>query len=155
VNAALASLIAVAGTLLGSLITYRFQRLSTDRAEAFARDERLREERLATYSAFAGAISDLRRAVITLWFRKRDEAEERELAAAWVEADRLGAAATHARFRVQLVAEDADLVALADAAFEPIGAIGAATNRNDPLEHENKCQDALKAFITAAAAHVR
>lgn len=34
-NAALASLIAVAGTLLGSLITYRFQRLSTDRAEAF------------------------------------------------------------------------------------------------------------------------
>jgi membrane protein YqaA with SNARE-associated domain len=50
VNAALASLIAVAGTLLGSLITYRFQRLSTYRAEAFARGERLREERLATYS---------------------------------------------------------------------------------------------------------
>jgi hypothetical protein len=118
VNAALASLIAVAGTLLGSLITYRFQRLSTDRAEAFARDERLREERLATYSAFAGAISDLRRAVITLWFRQRDKAEEREIAAAWVEADRLGAAAAHARFRVQLVAEDADLVALADAASE-------------------------------------
>jgi hypothetical protein len=155
VNAALASLIAVAGTLLGSLITYRFQRLSTDRAEAFARGERLREERLATYSAFAGAISDLRRAVITLWFRQRDKAEEHELAAAWVEADRLGAAAAHARFRVQLVAEDADLVALADAAFEPIGAIGAARDRNELLEHENKCQDALKAFITAAAAHVR
>jgi hypothetical protein len=39
--------------------------------------------------------------------------------------------------------------------FEPIGAIGAAGDRNELLEHENKCQDALKALITAAAAHVR
>ena len=63
-NAVLASLIAVAGTLLGSLSTYLFQRRNALRAETVARDERLRQEQLAACSEFAAAISELKRGVI-------------------------------------------------------------------------------------------
>jgi len=152
----LASVIAVAGTLLGSIVTYVFQRVNAGRAERFAREERLRQERIATYSGFAGAITELRRGVISLWFvRQRDDAPRPELYAARTEADRLGAAADHARFRVQLLAEDPDLVALADAAFEPIGAIHHAADRAELVNHENRCQDLLRMLITAAGAQVR
>jgi hypothetical protein len=155
VEGLLASAIAVAGTLLGSTIAYIFQRFNAGRAERFARDERLRQERIATYSAFAGAITELRRGVISLWFRKQHEPKGDEVRAALTESDRLGAAADHARFRVQLVAEDPDLVALADAAFEPINAIRGAADRAELVEHENRSQDRLKAFIAAAGAQVR
>lgn len=152
----LASVIAVVGTLLGATVTYVFQRVNAGRVERFARDERLRQERIAAYSGFAGAITELRRGVISLWFvRQRDDAARPELSAARAESDRLGAAADHARFRVQLLAGNPDLVALADAAFEPIGALHHAADRAELVEHENRCQDLLKAFITAAGAQVR
>lgn len=154
-DGALASVIAVAGTLLGSVVTYAFQRINTDRAEQLARKERLRQERMVTYSAFAGAITDLRRGVITLWFTQRSESEGTQILAAHVDADRLGAAAHHARFRVQLVAEDPDLVSLADAAFDPIDAIRDAADRGELKLHEDRCEAALEAFVTAAAAQVR
>lgn len=87
------------GTLLGSTVTYVFQRVNAGRVERFAHDERLRQERMAAYSGFAGAITELRRGVISLWFvRQRDDAARPELYAARTESDRLGAAADHARF---------------------------------------------------------
>ncbi|MFG2040428.1 hypothetical protein [Dactylosporangium sp. NPDC048998] len=150
-----AAIIAVAGTLLGSIVTFVFQRVSAQRAERFARDERLRQERLASYSAFAGAITELRQSVISLWFTRRNHTEGTELTAAQRESDRLGAAADHARFRVQLLAEDPQLMTLADAAVEPIGAIVRAVDLAALREHETRCQNALTAFITAAGAHVR
>ncbi len=50
----LASVIAVVGMLLGSTVTFVFQRVNAGRVERFARDERLRQERIAAYSGFAG-----------------------------------------------------------------------------------------------------
>lgn len=155
VQGLLASVIAVAGTLLGS-IAYVFQRVNAGRADRFAREERLRQERIAAYSGFAGAITELRRGIISLWFvRQRDDAPRSDLYAARTEADRLGAVADHARFRVQLLAEDPDLVALANAAFRPIGEIHHAADRAEFVNHENRCQDLLKMFITVAGAQVR
>ncbi|MGW6935308.1 hypothetical protein ACWGE0_34970 [Lentzea sp. NPDC054927] len=153
----LASVIAVAGTLLGSIITFVFQRSHAERAERFARDERLRQERIASYSAFAGAITELRRGVISLWFvrLRKDDPADPDLLAAHAESDRLGAAAAHARFRVQLMADDADLVALAEAAFGPIAAIRASADRAELVEHEDLSEERIRAFIIAAGAQVR
>jgi hypothetical protein len=155
VDALPASLIAVAGTLLGSIVSYVFQRRTSEHAEWLARHERLRQERIAAYSAFAGAITDLRRGVINRWFRKQEDPEGYEALAALKESDRLGAAANHARFRVQLVAQDPELVALADAVFEPIGAAARAADQAELVEHESRCQQKLKEFITAAGVQVQ
>jgi hypothetical protein len=96
-EASVAAIIAVVGTLLGSITTYMLQRRTAAEQAAVLRNERLRQEQLATCSAFAGALTELKRAVITLWFRRRDSETSEETRAAWVEADRLGAAAEAAR----------------------------------------------------------
>ncbi|GAA2282386.1 hypothetical protein GCM10010149_28830 [Nonomuraea roseoviolacea subsp. roseoviolacea] len=56
-QSAITSLIAVVGTLLGATATYIFQARATKQARWEARDERLWQEQLAAYSAFAGAIT--------------------------------------------------------------------------------------------------
>ncbi|MCP3817484.1 hypothetical protein NLX86_04830 [Streptomyces sp. A3M-1-3] len=140
---------------MGSISTFVFQRRSAQRAEVFARQERLRQERLTAYSACAGAITELKRAVVGLWLRRRSDPHGAEYATALAECDRLGAAAEHARFRVQLVAEDPALTVLADAAFATIGAVRDAAGRTELLDHEARCLDALGAFMASAAAQVR
>ena len=151
----LAGLIAVVGTLLGSALTYAFQHRTVDRAEGFARQERLRQERLATYSAFAGALTEHRRAVVNLWFRRQEDPGGPEHRAARLECDRLGAAVDHARFRVQLVADDPGLVALANEAHRPTSEIHRAADHAALRACEARCREAVAAFIRAAASEVR
>ena len=128
-----------------------FQRLNAGRTERFARDERM-----AAYSGYAGAITDLRRAVISLWFvRQRTEPGDPERNAAHTEADRFGAAAAASRFRMQLIADDPALVALAAAAAAPIESVHDAADSADVTEHENRCEEALHAFVAAASAQLR
>lgn len=146
-NGLFTSIIAVAGTLAGSGLTYLFGRLTARRSERVARDERLRQERIAAYTAFAGALTDLRQAVITRWLTEQSDQDAK---AAWTEADRRGAAADHARFTVQLLTDDAELLRLADAAFEPISALGEATDRAELRQHEDRGQEILTAFIQTA-----
>ncbi|MEU5424239.1 hypothetical protein AB0H73_01330 [Streptomyces olivoreticuli] len=153
-EAVLASLIAVAGTLVGSIITFTFQRRSGAQAEVFARSLQLRQERLATYSAYAGAVTALKQGTVALWFRLQGDTESPETRHAFTECDRLGAAAENAQFRVQLLAEDAVLTALATAAFDAIGPIRSASTRTELAEREQELQDALNAFIAAAAAQI-
>jgi hypothetical protein len=148
------SLIAVGGTLLGSATTYLFQRQSVERAEGFARNERLWQERMSTYSAFVGAVTDHRRAVVNLWFRRQEDPDGPEYRAARAECDQLGAVLDHARFRVRLIAEDTALVALADVAHKPTRAISRAADKTELMNCENQSREAVGAFIAAAAAQI-
>ncbi len=152
-NAVLASLIAVAGTLLGSLSTYLFQRRSALRAETVARDERLRQEQLAACSEFAAAISELKRGVIASWFRRDGDAAR--LHEALAESDRLGAAAETAWFRVLLVTDDSKVRELAEAAFARVGAIGGAADRAELKEKEKEFEAAVLEFVAAAGRFLR
>ena len=150
-----AGLIAVLGTLLGSTTSFLFQRRSADRAEEFARAERLRQERLTAYSAYAGAVTELKRGIIGLWYRRQDTPGGAERLKARAECDQLGAAAEQAQFRMRLISEDPALAALADAAFATIGAIDRATDNDQLAEREAQCMEALNAFIAHAAAQFR
>src|SRR5689334_22463763 len=100
------AIIAVVGTLLGSITTHLLGRRSAAEQAAVLRGEKLRQEQLTACSAFAGALTELERAVITLWFRRRGTRTSDEVSAAWADADRLGAAAEAARFRVLLLVDD-------------------------------------------------
>ncbi|WP_328927966.1 hypothetical protein OG429_27815 [Streptomyces sp. NBC_00190] len=152
----LTSVVAVAGTLIGSLSTYLFQRRTAERTEAVARRERLRQERLAAYSGYAAAVTDLKRAKITLWFRqRRSPRDEEALLAAFLESDRLGAAAETAAFRIQLVADDPQLRRLVEAVFAKVGEITHAEDRQAVIAIESEFEQAVRAFIDAAAGQLR
>ncbi|MGH8835677.1 MAG: hypothetical protein ACRDWG_11900 [Actinomycetes bacterium] len=156
-EAAVASAIAVVGTLLGTVVSFALRSRSDARAERVAHAESLRRERLEAFSAYVGAITELRRGVITLWFRLQinSDLKDPENIALLTECDRLGAAAAHARFRVQLISGDTKLMALADAAAEPVDLIRNAPNREQLVVHENQSEEALTAFITAASEQIR
>ena len=124
------AIIAVVGTLLGSITTHLLGRRTAAEQAAAARSERLRQEQLAACSAFAGALTELKRPVITLWFRRHESPSE-ETRATWVEADRLGAAAEAARFRVLMVLDDPSLAGLADDAHASIAPLGQVDERED------------------------
>jgi hypothetical protein len=154
VNAVVIAVIGVAATLLGSFSTYIFQARTAKRAEAFARDERLRQEQLIACSGYAGSLSELKRGLIRIWFHREDPA-----GSAWKEAraegDRLGAAAEAAQFRVELVSGDSQLMELAESAFSALGAIRTASDRTELREIEKKFEGAVKEFIAAAGALLR
>jgi hypothetical protein len=153
VGAVFASLIAVAGTLLGSYSTYAFQRRTVVRGEIVARNERLRQERLAACRGFAAAVTELKRGVIASWFKRSGDAAA--LHEALAESDRLGAAAESAQFGMLLVTDDATVRALADAAFAAVGRIGEAADRAELRVREADFEAAVLAFITAAGRLLR
>ncbi|GGT23972.1 hypothetical protein [Streptomyces purpureus] len=150
------ALIAVLGTLLGAVVTHFFQARSTERAAALARDEQLRQERISTYSAFAGAVIEYRRSQNDRWFRTMDagrhapEAEESRF-----ESYRLRTAARQALFRVQLVSDDLRARELADAAFEVTNCMHEARDGEDRARRSEQARQALEEFIEAAAPSVR
>jgi uncharacterized membrane protein YccC len=70
---ALAAVIAVLGTLLGSALTFYFQRKSDDRSERQQVARHLREERMRAYAAFVEAVSEYRSSQFDRWNRGREE----------------------------------------------------------------------------------
>lgn len=140
------------GTLAGSGLTYLFGWFTARRAERVGRAERLRQDRVAAFTSFAGAITDLRQAVITLWFARQ---AGRDAGAEQTEADKRGATAAHARFTVRLLVDDAEVLRLADNAADSITAIGAAADLPELKTHEDRNQEHLNEFIQVAGRYVR
>ncbi|WP_051866511.1 hypothetical protein [Streptosporangium roseum] len=66
-ESAITSLIAIAGTLLGVAASYVFQLRSARQARRFAREDRLWQERLMAYSAFAEAVTAFRKSQNDRW----------------------------------------------------------------------------------------
>jgi hypothetical protein len=154
VEAVLTGLIGVAATLLGSLTTYLFQARTAERTQAFERGERRRQEQADAFAAFAAAVTELKRALITLWLHREDP-DGKESRQAHVECDRLGAATETARFRVQLISGDPELMKLADAAFKAAGALSGASGRTELRTAEDQFEAAVKAFIGASSVRLR
>lgn len=158
-SAVVASLIAVAGTLLGSSSTFWFQQKVARRAEVTARGERLRQDRLAACSEFAAAVTDLRNAMIAVWFREgsrdRSVTDKDRVAAddriAYAEVDRLGAVALGVRFRLLLVLDDPGVRELTDDVFRQIDAIQSAADKVELETLRAKFEAHMSAFVATAA----
>jgi hypothetical protein len=155
VGALVTGLIGVVATLLGSFTTYLFQSRAAERAQAFERGERRRQEQADACAAFAAALTELKRGLITLWFHRREDPDGHAAQAARTECDRLGAAAETARFRAQLVSGDPELMSLADAAFSAAGTISSTPGRTELHTVEDQFEAAVKAFISAASVRLR
>lgn len=147
-NTILVSLIAVAGTLLGSLSTYLFQRRTALHTEAAARQERLRQERLVACAEFAAAVTEVKRAVITAWFRRN--VKDDEWRAAMTEADRMGAAAESAQIRMLLLIEDENVRRRADELSAYISVVRASADKTELEAREVEFATRQLAFIAAA-----
>ncbi|MFI6505030.1 hypothetical protein [Nonomuraea typhae] len=154
-NAYLASVIAVAGTLLGSSLTYVFQVRQSRQAEDRARVRQAREERLAAYSEFLAAATDFRRAALTHSYRKLAKSPDDDAyRAARADADRLQALVLLAIARIQLLSTDAKLVAVAEDVRDLVNDIRKATTKEERESLQERSKEGLAEFVTRAAGHL-
>lgn len=150
-----AALIAVVGTLLGVVASHWFQGRATERTATLARTEQLRQERIATYSAFAGALVDYRHSQNDRWFRAALEPGSEEAEESRHASYRQRTAARQALFRVQLVCDDEEVRRLAEAAFEETHCMHEATGEEERGRRSDQAKKALARFVAAAAPGVR
>ncbi|MYW66701.1 hypothetical protein GTY65_21920 [Streptomyces sp. SID8379] len=146
-----AALIAVFGTLLGSMVTHYFQGRATVRSAELARAEQLRQERISSYSAFAGALHDYRRSQNDRWFRAHEDGPGTQAEASRFASYEARMSARAALVRVQLVCADPQLRHLADEAFECTNCLHEAADETDRDRRSQRCKQALNAFVAAAA----
>ncbi|MFF4017910.1 hypothetical protein [Streptomyces sp. NPDC001843] len=145
----------MAGTLLGSFVTFLFQRRTADRAEAFTWRRLTREERLTAYSGFAEAVVAYRRAQYDPFHRRLEDQNSPELVSAKTESYHRRMIAQQALFRVQLVTDDPGLVPLAEGALEATRLMAEATDGPSLENSVERAKHALSDFLLAAGEHMR
>ncbi len=148
VSAYVSALIAIAGTLLGTGVTYLFQRSSADRAADHAVAERLRQDRLNAYNTFADAAVEYRRTEIDRWHRMQDGNPDAELATR-VESYAKRTEARSALLRVRLLTNDVRLQELGEKIMEATHAI----HRAGDSQAKNACGDESMGLIDAFVKH--
>jgi hypothetical protein len=147
---AVTAVIAVAGTLLGSSITYLFQRMTAQRAETFSFQQQLRSERMVVYSDFAKVVKEYQRAQDRRWFLNREGSKAKDAYEAFMKALDLGSSGQHALFRVELVADSAELIEKARHAYWLVNKLREASTADDLGSREDTAEEALGDFISLA-----
>ncbi|MFD8384125.1 hypothetical protein ACFV2X_37370 [Streptomyces sp. NPDC059679] len=154
-EAVLASFIAVLGTVLGSGVTYVFQRRTTERGEHFARAEKLRQERIDAYCAYAGALLNYRRVLIQRWFVTHENRPDEDTPELGEHVYEMRYAAQEAMFRAQMLSDDPALVELAERLMSYVTELHKAEDRAQLDDIRQRTRQGVRDFIAAATPHVR
>ena len=153
-GASLTAVIAVAGTLLGSAVTYLFQQRVAQRSEAFSQSERLRQERLAAYSAFAEAIMMYRQSQYKRGEQRLQDPAGASYPAAKAESFRLRALAWNALYRLHLLAHDPALIRSAENIMEHAADLHRAESTEALKERGTQVRQLLESFMATASAQI-
>ncbi len=148
---AVASVIAVAGTLLGVGVSQLFQQRALARAERFARSEALRQERLQVYSAYAGALFNYLRAQMDRWLAEHENREFDSTQAglkARVFDQRQGV--NEVLYRVRLVTDRPDLAERARTALDKVARVPKAVGREEYTAYYRAAEEAIDEFVEFA-----
>ncbi|MFF5254861.1 hypothetical protein ACFY4K_22860 [Streptomyces leeuwenhoekii] len=147
--------LAIVGTLLGAIVSGRYQERAADRSVRVSHSEVLRRERLEAVTALACAVSDHRRA---MWLR--GDALLRQAPADRVEALRsesheTRSAVTRPLVALRILIEDHEVRAAADRVVTLTYAIRDAYESADALsEAREAAKDAHDDFVNAAARYL-
>ncbi|MFJ8047713.1 hypothetical protein [Streptomyces luteogriseus] len=150
----IASAIAVLGTLLGSGLTLAFQQRTTDKGHQFTRHERLRQERLDAYSAYAGALINYRRCLVHLWFCEHEQPPHEDPGVVRVRAYDLRSSAQEALFRVQMLTDDEALSDAAEAVLADVTALPKTDSRTELNQRRVKTRDEISRLVRASKRHL-
>ncbi|CAL9515877.1 hypothetical protein SUDANB108_03761 [Streptomyces sp. enrichment culture] len=150
----IASGIAVLGTLLGSGITLAFQQRTTDRSHQFTRREKVRQERLDAYSAYAGALVNYRRCLVHLWFCEHEQPPPEDPDTVRIRAYDLRSHAQEALFRVQMLTDDETLSRSAENLLADVTALFKTDGRTELDEARVRTRDDISRLVRAAKQHL-
>ncbi|MFD0144195.1 MULTISPECIES: hypothetical protein [unclassified Streptomyces] len=150
----IASAIAVLGTLLGSGITLAFQQRTTNRSHQFTRREKLRQERLDAYSAYAGALVNYRRCLVHLWFCEHESPPPEDADTVRIRAYDLRSNAQEALFRAQMLTVDESVSQTAEDVLADITALPKADSRTALDNLRQRTRDDISRLVSVAKQHL-
>ncbi|MEU5018494.1 hypothetical protein AB0G60_13890 [Streptomyces angustmyceticus] len=155
-EAVVASVVAVVGTLLGSGVTHFFQSRAAERSEQFARAERLRQERIDAYCAYAGALLDYRRVLVHRWFvlHEEDRCDE-DSPELREEVYKTRYTAQEAMFRAQMVTDDPRILERSEQVMAETTELHWAPDREALTALRATTRQGIRDFIAATARQVR
>ena len=151
----MSAIIAVAGTLLGSTLTYFFQLRTSRQYELSAFQRELRAQRMSAYGAYSTALTEFRRGQLDWYNRRKEDPDSEMTLTARVESYRLRGIALAALSQVQLVAGDPALVVTANRAYELTRPVHYAQDPADLDERSDRAREAVDSFIALASAEVQ
>ncbi|MEJ8650020.1 hypothetical protein WKI65_18455 [Streptomyces sp. MS1.AVA.3] len=155
-EAVVASVVAVIGTLLGSGITHFFQNRAAERSEQFARAERLRQERIDAYCAYAGALLDYRRVLVHRWFVLHEEGRcDEDSPELREEVYKTRYTAQEAMFRAQMVTDDAGILERSEQVMSATTELHWARDQETLTALRTTTRQGIRDFIAATTRHVR
>lgn len=140
----LTTFIAVAGTLLGALLGYQFQRRVADRSD-----------RRAAVLAFTSSANEFLRSQHDWWHRKQENPEGQEHVAARTEAYRLRGLVVQSTHRLRLLLPKGSLHTQAEHTAELISALHRAADRDGLRDLTAEARASLNEFVSQASEHVR
>jgi hypothetical protein len=136
-------------------MTHVLLQRQTDRAEALALSEQVRQERIAIYSEFAEAVAELRGACQHRQImREKHGLESTEFGEARAWNHRVQPAARGAMYRVHLIADDPQLVSLSTELMAATIAVRDAEGSADLQTRSDRSRDLTDAFVAAAASQL-
>jgi hypothetical protein len=152
VEAIAASVIAVVGTLLGVTVTHYFQARALKRTEGFAREERLRQERLQAYSAYAGALVSYRRVLVARWFyeHEHEPGHEDDNRAAQARSDDLRSQAEQTLFRVEMLAGEDEIRRQAREAFKKVSEVHKTDDAREHRRRRTETNALIQSYVLSA-----
>ncbi|MBF6176129.1 hypothetical protein [Nocardia blacklockiae] len=156
-TAVYSALIAVSGTLLGSILTFVFQQRTADRNALNGFAEQLRRDRLEAFHAFSVAASKFRHAQIERWYLIHENAESspEQLDEAKRQSYRLRTELKEVLLRVELVALEPRLRELGTAVVDAIRPIHRPATHAEHAALSDEAAGAIRAFVRHAADEVQ
>lgn len=149
-EAIIASAIAVLGTLIGSGITLGVQRRTAERGHQFTREERLRQERLDAYAAYAAALIDYRRCLVHLWFCRHEQPPPEAPEAVRMRAYDLRSRAQEALFRTQMLTDDEELGRIGEGLLAEITEVPKAESPEEFERRRARTRDGIAHLVRTA-----
>ncbi|WP_432140081.1 hypothetical protein [Streptomyces sp. bgisy154] len=151
----LTTILAVLGTLAGSVVTGRYQRRSAEHAERVARNEALRRDRLAAVTELAAAVSDHRAAMWVRGDAKLKGAAPDRLADLRSRSHQTRSAITRPLVALRVLITDPDVRQAADAMVTATHALRGADTDTDVLTRARQTAVASHDhFVDVAAAYL-
>ena len=144
--------VALAGTGVGALLSYVFQRLNMSKAALTDRAERLRTERIAAYGEFAGILFEYRRAQVRRWNLALGKSSGTELQAAEDESRRSRAQAWTALLQVKLLCDNPDVDKTAEHAFTLLRELAQVGSIAEIDHQADLARQAIEEFVQVARA---
>lgn len=151
----LSAAVAVAGTLMGCLLTHVLQARAAERQAKFLRRERMRNELLVAFHSLAEALHNLRRAEHDRWSHERGSKAEEVTTAARERAVQLRPAAWAALAHLQLLVEDLELLEAARTAYQLTRSLHGAHDVGDLTARDEAVRTAIDVYLGRAAAHLK